>query len=224
MGRGFDVCLARPEDAATCEERLESEFVACLVRQSGLVIAGVKPAAVFGFRPRASRCQDDMVSRAIDAYARRFAAEGVMMHLLGERGGAQMLVVWRPRLVAKLLESASNRDFLTRRASRNGCRRPHARPRGADNRLLRAPCGVPARSRARSGLPARGRGGVHRRRRSRVDCARALEGVRRPEGRPQAIRAARARRASCEEALLRGGSHAGAASDGGGIERRFRSR
>ena len=116
MGRGFDVCLARPEDAATCEECLESEFVACLVRQSGLVIAGVKPAAVFGFRPRASRCQDDMVSRAIDAYARRFAAEGVMMHLLGERGGAQMLVVWRPRLVAKLLESASNRDFLTRRA------------------------------------------------------------------------------------------------------------
>ena len=51
MGRGFDVCLARPEDAATCEECLESEFVACLVRQSGLVIAGVKPAAVFGFRP-----------------------------------------------------------------------------------------------------------------------------------------------------------------------------
>ena len=112
MGRGFDVCLARPEDAATCEECLESEFVACLVRQSGLVIAGVKPAAVFGFRPRASRCQDDMVSRAIDAYARRFAAEGVMMHLLGERGGAQMLscgvpVSWQSSWRARPTETFS---------------------------------------------------------------------------------------------------------------------
>lgn len=98
-----------------------------------------------------------MVSRAIDAYARRFAAEGVMMHLLGERGGAQMLIVWRPRLVAKLLESASNRDFLTRRAL----------PATGADALMRALAErmIACYARRRGGCRERGRDRVRRRRR-----------------------------------------------------------
>lgn len=53
MGHGLDVCMGDPREARTIEECLESEFVRTLVCQAGLVISGHKPAAVFGFTPRA---------------------------------------------------------------------------------------------------------------------------------------------------------------------------
>ena len=55
MGHGLDVCMGDPREARTIEECLESEFVRTLVCQAGLVISGHKPAAVFGFTPRAWR-------------------------------------------------------------------------------------------------------------------------------------------------------------------------
>lgn len=113
MGHGIDVCLASPERAATGEERLESELVRCLVCQAGLVMAGEKPAAVFGFRARCSNCPAPTLSTLLSLYALRLRPEGVRLVSLGTCGGARMLLVWRPRMVRDLLAAARNRAFLS---------------------------------------------------------------------------------------------------------------
>ena len=50
MGQGMDICLAVDAGSASPQEHLEARFVRCLVCQAGIVLAGRKPAAVFGFR------------------------------------------------------------------------------------------------------------------------------------------------------------------------------
>lgn len=86
------------------EECFESEFVRTLVVQAGLVMLGHKPAAVFGFTPRARKGGDTraeylLSARLFSLYAQKTA----------ERG---MLLAWRPALVSKLLSSEENRAFL----------------------------------------------------------------------------------------------------------------
>ena len=50
MGQGMDICLAVDAGSASPQEHLEARFVRCLVCQAGIVLAGRKPSAVFGFR------------------------------------------------------------------------------------------------------------------------------------------------------------------------------
>ena len=81
MGQGFDVCLGDPREARSMEECFESEFVRTLVVQAGLVMFGHKPAAVFGFTPRAwkggdARAGHLLSARLFSLYAQKTAERG----------------------------------------------------------------------------------------------------------------------------------------------------
>lgn len=118
MGHGIDVCMEDPHAACTLEECLESEFVGCLVRQAGLVILAKKPAAVFGFKPRAwqgsanprrSRIVQDQL---LSIYAKKCEAYGLRLVWLARHGRDLMLLAWKPSLVEAVLASEENRVFL----------------------------------------------------------------------------------------------------------------
>ena len=118
MGQGFDGIVIDPREASSMEECAESEFVRTLVAQAGLVIFGKKPAAVFGFTPRAWRSGDARQKRSLSArlfaaYARQTERYGVRLAWLAERrGGGEMLLAWRQSTVEALLADAASRDFL----------------------------------------------------------------------------------------------------------------
>ena len=120
MGQGLDICMADPREADTIEECVESEFVRTLVCQAGLVIAGHKPAAVFGFTPRAWKAESDRThrrKRALSAellslYAGKTRAYGVRLAGLSRHADGLMLLAWRPSQVEELLADAANREFL----------------------------------------------------------------------------------------------------------------
>ena len=120
MGQGLDVCMVDPCEARSMEECLESEFVRTLVCQAGLVIAGHKPAAVFGFTPRAWKAEGDGDHRRrralsvelLSAYAAGMHAYGVRLAGLSRHADGLMLLAWRPAQVAGLLADAGNRTFL----------------------------------------------------------------------------------------------------------------
>lgn len=121
MGHGIDICLGDAREATSLEESLEADFVRCLVCQAGLVMTGEKPAAVFGFRPRAhreeaaSRRGRSLAGRMLSVYMRRVAAFGMRVSWLGWRGDSLMLLVWRPARVRELLAGPASRLFLERR-------------------------------------------------------------------------------------------------------------
>ncbi len=121
MGQGLDTFLGEPGDAETLEDCAESEFVRTLVCQAGLVMAGQKPAAVFGFTPRAwkGEClalsKRSLCDRLLSAYAPRLAAYGVRLAWLARKPGGVMLLAWRPALLEGLLADAENRAFLAGR-------------------------------------------------------------------------------------------------------------
>lgn len=100
------------------EESVESEFVRCLVAQAALVIAGLKPAAVFGFIPRAWKKGDARSMRSLTAqllayYANKTRDYGVRLAWLGVRDASGcMMLAWRPAQVAALLADESSRAFL----------------------------------------------------------------------------------------------------------------
>lgn len=101
MGHGLDVCMGDPREAQTIEECLESEFVRTLVCQAGLVISGHKPAAVFGFTPRAWRGGDHRQKRALSArllatYAASTRRYGLCLAGLSRHADGLMLLAWRP--------------------------------------------------------------------------------------------------------------------------------
>ena len=117
MGQGIDGCVVDPREASSMEECLESEFVRTVVAQAGLVISGHKPAAVFGFTPRAWKSGDARRKRMLSAqlfslYAAKTAAYGVRLAWLARHGEGCMLLAWRPSLVEELLASEENRAFL----------------------------------------------------------------------------------------------------------------
>lgn len=119
MGHLMDVCPpASLVRRGSLEERLEAEFVCCLVCQAGLVMAGEKPAAIFGFMPRAraegARRDHALVSRLVSVYARGTLAEGVRIVPLGWREERLMLLVWRPGLVARAISEKRVATFLVR--------------------------------------------------------------------------------------------------------------
>lgn len=92
------------------EECFESEFVRTLVVQAGLVMLGHKPAAVFGFTPRAwkggdTRAEHLLSARLFSLYAQKTAERGMRLAWLASRGAGCMLLAWRPALVSKLLSS-----------------------------------------------------------------------------------------------------------------------
>lgn len=117
MGHGLDVCMADPREAQTIEECLESEFVRTLVCQAGLVISGHKPAAVFGFTPRAWRGGDHRQKRALSArllatYASSTRRYGLCLAGLSRHADGLMLLAWRPSQVEKIVADAQSRAFL----------------------------------------------------------------------------------------------------------------
>ncbi len=120
MGRGMDVCLAVDAGSASPQEHLEARFVRCLVCQAGIVLAGCKPAAVFGFRmpPDDAAHPTSMrrlrVKALIGTYALHLLRFGVRVSLLGWREGRAMLLVWRPRRIRRLLSGADARQFLAK--------------------------------------------------------------------------------------------------------------
>lgn len=128
MGQGMDICLAVDASDASPHERLEARFVRCLVCQAGIVLAGRKPAAVFGFRmpPNEAACPTSMrrilVRALIGTYAWHLRRSGVRVALLGWREGRAMLLVWRPRRIRSLLSDAGAHAFLAknRLPSRSG--------------------------------------------------------------------------------------------------------
>lgn len=121
MGQGLETFLGDPGEAETLEECVESEFVRTLVCQAGLVMAGEKPAAVFGFTPRAWKGEGLLSSkrllcdRLLSEYTPRLAAYGVRLACLARKAGGLMLLAWRPALIEGLLADAENRAFLTGR-------------------------------------------------------------------------------------------------------------
>lgn len=128
MGRGMDICLAVDASDASPHERLEARFVRCLVCQAGIVLAGRKPAAVFGFRmpPDDAELPTSMrrllVKTLIGTYAWHLRRFGVRVSLLGWREGRAMLLVWRPRRIRPLLSDTGAHAFLdkNRLPSRSG--------------------------------------------------------------------------------------------------------
>ena len=128
MGRGMDICLAVDASDASPYERLEARFVRCLVCQAGIVLAGRKPAAVFGFRmpPDDAAHPTSMrhlrVKTLIGTYALHLRRFGVRICLLGWREGRAMLLVWRPRRIRSILSDAGAHEFLAkhRLPSRSG--------------------------------------------------------------------------------------------------------
>lgn len=120
MGQGMDICLAVDAGSASPQEHLEARFVRCLVCQAGIVLAGRKPAAVFGFRmppddaahPTSMRCL--RVKALIGTYALHLLRFGVRVCLLGWREGRAMLLVWRPRRIRRLLSGAGAHEFLAK--------------------------------------------------------------------------------------------------------------
>lgn len=122
MGQGMDVCLGDPRAAATLEDCLEAEFVACLVRQAGLVVLGVKPAAVFSFTPRIRTTSFEpprlrsLSARLVSVYARLAEPLGLSLACLERRATGLMLLAWRPSRVAALLADAEARALLAERA------------------------------------------------------------------------------------------------------------
>ncbi|MDM8271268.1 DUF3793 family protein [Thermophilibacter provencensis] len=143
MGQGMDSSAVGLGMAATPEELLEAQLVRCLVCQAGLVMAGRKPAAVFGFRPRTTDATDTagaaartadatraavaaprepstphprrLVARLLSVYAGQTRPLGLRISCLGWRGERVMLLVWRPELVEVLLAEREVRRFLARR-------------------------------------------------------------------------------------------------------------
>lgn len=120
MGRGMDICLAVDASDASPLERLEARFVRCLVCQAGTVLAGRKPAAIFGFRMPAEGLASPAPVRRLLAgvlvgtYAWRLRRFGVRVSFLGWKEGRAMLLVWRPRSVRTLLSGVGARPFLAR--------------------------------------------------------------------------------------------------------------
>lgn len=120
MGQGMDICLAVDTGSASPQEHLEARFVRCLVCQAGIVLAGRKPAAVFGFRmpPDNAAHPTSMrrlrVKALIGTYALHLLRFGVRVCLLGWREGRAMLLVWRPRHIRRLLSGADARPFLAK--------------------------------------------------------------------------------------------------------------
>ena len=120
MGKGMDICLAVDASDASPQEHLEARFVRCLVCQAGIVLAGRKPAAVFGFRmppneaARPTSTCRLLVKTLIGTYAWHLRRFGVRVSLLGWREGRAMLLVWRPRHIRRLLSGADARPFLAK--------------------------------------------------------------------------------------------------------------
>lgn len=120
MGQGMDICLAVDAGSASPQEHLEARFVRCLVCQAGIVLAGRKPAAVFGFRmpPDDAAHPTSMrrlrVKALIGTYALHLLHFGVRVCLLGWREGRAMLLVWRPRRIRRLLSGAGAHEFLAK--------------------------------------------------------------------------------------------------------------
>jgi hypothetical protein len=113
MGQGIDICMGDPKQAATMEESVESEFVRTLVAQAGLVIARSKPAAIFGFTPRAWKTGDSHLKRLLSArvislYAKIARPYGVNLSWVAPKGNAAMLLAWRPDMVERLLDNEQN--------------------------------------------------------------------------------------------------------------------
>lgn len=120
MGQGMDICLAVDASDASPHERLEARFVRCLVCQAGIVLAGRKPAAVFGFRMPTNEAARPtsmcrlLVKTLIGTYALHLLRFGVRVCLLGWREGRAMLLVWRPRRIRRLLSGAGAHEFLAK--------------------------------------------------------------------------------------------------------------
>lgn len=118
MGHGIDVCLADPSKAESLEECMESEFVACLIRHAGLVIVGLRPAALFGFSPRCWRETSDarqtrrLSNQLFWTYAQLFDEYGIRLTWLARRANGQTMLAWRPAAVAEILEDEASRAFL----------------------------------------------------------------------------------------------------------------
>lgn len=138
MGQGMDICLAVDASDASPHEHLEARFVRCLVCQAGIVLAGRKPAAVFGFRMPpdevelpTSMCRF-LVKTLIGTYAWHLRRFGVRVSLLGWREGRAMLLVWRPRRIRSLLSDAGAHAFLdkNRLPSRSGDQLYEVKTRG----------------------------------------------------------------------------------------------
>ena len=117
MGQGIDICMGDPKEATTLEESVESEFVRTLVAQAGLVIWGAKPAAIFGFTPRAWKMADPGRKRRLSArlfsiYERATRAYGVRLTWLAAHGEGCMLLAWRPSQVEGLLRDSATCALL----------------------------------------------------------------------------------------------------------------
>ena len=117
MGQGIDICMGDPKEATTVEESVESEFARTLVAQAGLVIARSKPAAIFGFTPRAWKAADARVKRSLSArlvslYAASTKPYGVNLAWVAAKGNAAMLLAWRPDMVGALLDDTDVTGLL----------------------------------------------------------------------------------------------------------------
>ncbi|WP_321973454.1 DUF3793 family protein [Paratractidigestivibacter sp.] len=118
MGQGIDGIVIDPREASSMEECVESEFVRTLVAQAGLVIFGQKPAAVFGFTPRAWKRGDARAKRSLSArlfsiYARETERYGVsLVWLANRRDAGTMLLAWRPAEVETVLADKATRALL----------------------------------------------------------------------------------------------------------------
>lgn len=115
MGHGLDVCLGDPAEADTLEECMEAEFVRSLVCNAGLVIWSQKPAELFSFVPRAwqgaadPRATQRLSERLFSAYVRLLGDSGLRMSWLARRTCGMTMLVWRPALVARVLEDPESR-------------------------------------------------------------------------------------------------------------------
>lgn len=118
----MDLCLGDSRDAETLEGCLEAEFVACLVRQAGLVVMGVKPASVFSFTPRVHTSAPDRLrsrslsARLLSVYGQLAKPMGLSLACLERREAGLMLLAWRPSSVTALLADDGARSFLAERA------------------------------------------------------------------------------------------------------------
>ncbi|WP_028263977.1 DUF3793 family protein [Atopobium fossor] len=103
---------------APYEPMLCHAFISTLVRCASGVIAKVKPAALFNFRPEAACCMwqgSYLRAKTCELFrvsTREISAYGVSLMTVGSCRGRVAIVAWRPELVDSLLQDVDICTFL----------------------------------------------------------------------------------------------------------------
>jgi hypothetical protein len=98
---------------------VESAFEMSLIAQCAPTLAGVKPGSLFGF----TAGMDENITAVLLYWNRQLSGKGLRFYLLKENNSRQLILVYRPKPVERILEDKSVSAFLEACGYR-GCIKP----------------------------------------------------------------------------------------------------